>query len=329
MGSGRLATIVGTPLATAAPRLSTAAHAPITAYPQPGRLVRPSRRSPSCPADRSYGGFFCNAFEMTVQTDDVLGQEPDEIAERAQGVGQERLDRGTLNILVTAIIGGGEVSLGGLAAMAVIGALLTAVPGLDLYAALAVGGLVFPIGFLFVIVGRSELFTENFLIPVVAVFSGQRAAASLLVLWLVSWLGNMVGCLGMAALLLVPHSIGEPIHLGYAAYAAYKLGVPPLGVFVSAVLAGGVMTGLTWLLLSVQSSVGRMLAIMAAGYVLFAANLSHSIVSASVLLVGAWSTGHGVADVVGWLLVATAGNLVGGIGLVTLLRLTQAHQHQQ
>src|SRR5205807_66956 len=115
---------------------------------------------------------------------DVLRQEPSQIAERASDVGEERLDRGNLDILITSFIGGAEVSLGGLAAMTVVGSAQQAVPGLGLYPALALGGLAFPIGFLFVIGGRSELFTENFLIPVVSVFQGERKAGSLLALWL-------------------------------------------------------------------------------------------------------------------------------------------------
>jgi formate/nitrite transporter FocA (FNT family) len=265
---------------------------------------------------------------MTSPADDVFEREPSEIAERAQDVGSQRLDRGNLEVLVTSIIGGGEVSLGGLAAMTVVGAAMAAMPNLNLYAGLALAGLVFPIGFLFVIIGRSELFTENFLIPVVAVLKTERPAASLISLWSISWFGNMLGCAGTAVLLLLPGTIGEPIRHGYTAYTEYKLGVGPLGVFISAILAGGVMTTLTWSLLSMQHVVGRMLLIGAAAYVLMAANLSHSIVSASVLLVGFVSTQHGLGDVVIWLLIATAGNLVGGVGLVTLFRLAQAHQQR-
>jgi formate/nitrite transporter FocA (FNT family) len=69
-----------------------------------------------------------------------------------------------------------------------------------------------------------------------------------------------------------------------------------------------------------------MIAICAAAYVLMAANLSHSIVSASILLVGFVSTQHGMIDVGSWLVIATLGNLVGGVGLVTLFRLAQVHQ---
>jgi len=258
--------------------------------------------------------------------ENVLEHEPIQIESRAEEIGSRRLDRSSLEILLTAIIGGGEVSLGALASMTVLGAIMHLLPGIDLYVGLAAAGLVFPIGFLFVIVGRSELFTENFLIPVVAVYKTERTPLPLARLWVVSWLGNMIGCVGTAALLLVPEAVGAPIRDGYAAYTDYKLMLPPLAVFVSALLAGGVMTTLTWALLSVEHSVGRMLVICAAAYVLMAANLSHSIVSASILLVGFALTHHGLGEVIVWLLIATAGNLVGGVGLVTLFRLAQARQ---
>src|ERR671932_1845422 len=135
-------------------------------------------------------------------TGDVLQEEPREIADRASDIGQQRLDRSNLDILITAFIGGAEVSLGSLAAMTVVGAAMQPVPGLSLYPALALGGLVFPIGFVFVIVGRSELFTENFLIPVVSVFQRERTVGSLGQLWALSWLGNVIGCGGMAGVFL-------------------------------------------------------------------------------------------------------------------------------
>lgn len=260
-------------------------------------------------------------------TENVLEQEPPAIEHRAESIGSERLDRSDLGILVTAIVGGGEVSIGALASMTVLGATLDAFPTVGLYTGLALAGLVFPVGFLLVIMGRSELFTENFLIPVVAVFKTERTPGSLVWLWALSWIGNMIGCIGTAVLLLVPESVGTPILHGYAAYSDFKLNMPPTGVFVSAMLAGGVMTTLTWSLLSVQHTVGRMLLIAAGAYVLMAVNMSHSVVSASILLVGVRMTQHSLVDVAVWLLTATAGNLVGGIGLVTLFRLAQARQH--
>jgi formate-nitrite transporter family protein len=259
-------------------------------------------------------------------SDDVLEHDTQQITEHASEVGVERLDRTTFEAVITSIIGGGEVSIGGLAAMSIVGALLTTVPGLNLYAAVVVGALAFPIGFLFVILGRSELFTENFLIPVAAVINRERTLGSLLLLWLISWIGNLVGCAGTTALLLVPEAIGDTIRLGYTTYATAKLETPPLGVLASSVLAGGVMTGMTWVLLSVEHPVARIIAIFASGFVLFAANMAHSIVSASVLMVGIVGSDHSLLDLGAWMLLATFGNLVGGVALVTLFRFAQARE---
>lgn len=263
------------------------------------------------------------------EPDPILREQPEQIVEKATAVGRERLDRSALDILITGLIGGVEVSLGGLAAMTVVGATLQAAPAAGLYGALSLGALVFPIGFLFVILGRSELFTENFLIPVVAVFSGERTIPSLLELWALSWLGNVAACAGMAVLLSQPHALGDPILAGYRAYSVYKLSLPLWGVFVSAILAGMVMTILTWLLLAVQHSVGKILVIIAAGYILFASNLSHSMVGSSIIFVGYREAGRGVGDVALWVLIATLGNLAGGVGFVTLFRLAQAREKKR
>src|SRR5690348_1152484 len=106
--------------------------------------------------------------------DEILDRQPDQIVDRAAQVGHERLDRSWADILITGFIGGVDVSLGALAAMLVVGVALEVIPGMSLYGALAMGGLVFPVGFLFVIMGRSELFTENFLIPVVSVLKHEE-----------------------------------------------------------------------------------------------------------------------------------------------------------
>ena len=265
------------------------------------------------------------AREVTA-TENVLAHEPIEIEQRAENIGSERLDRSAFEVLLTAVIGGGEVSLGVLASMAVVGAITQVAPSINLYVPLAVAGLVFPIGFIFVILGRSELFTENFLIPVVSVIKTERSPLPLAKVWAISWAGNMLGCAGTAILLSFPEAIGAPIRDGYTVYTDYKLGLPLAGVFVSALLAGGVMTTLTWAIVSVEHTVGRILVIGAGGYVLMATNLSHSIVSASALLVGFTSTSHSLMEVVVFLLVATGGNLVGGLGLVTLFRFAQARQ---
>jgi formate-nitrite transporter family protein len=264
-----------------------------------------------------------------LEQDEILADQPEDIVERAALVGHERLDRSAVDILVTGFIGGIEVSLGALAAMLVLGSALDAFPRLGLYGALVLAGLAFPVGFLFVVIGRSELFTENFLIPVVSVLSHEETFGSLVLLWLLSLVGNLLGCGVLAALISVPRAIGEPVLHGYQAYAQYKLDLPWYGVLVSAMLAGMIMTVLTWLVVAARHPVAKVMIIWLGGYTLFATNLSHVVVSAAILFVGFIPTGHTLPDILGWLGLATAGNLAGGVGFVTLIRLAQAREAQR
>ncbi|MFN2451155.1 MAG: formate/nitrite transporter family protein [Candidatus Dormibacteria bacterium] len=266
---------------------------------------------------------------MPAAQEDPIEVEPDDVARRAVEIGEQRLTRGPRDILITGLIGGIEVSLGGVVAMTVLGAALTAAPRLGLYTGLALGGLVFPVGFLFVILGRSELFTENFLIPVMATIARRLPRGSLATLWALSWVGNVLGCVVMALLLSIPQAIGEPIREGYRAYTAYKLEVPPLGLFLSSVLAGMTMTVLTWLLVAVRHPLVKVVVIYAAGYTLFATNFSHAIVGAAIIFVGFVPAHRTLLDAALWLGITTAGNLVGGVGLVTAFRVVQAREQSR
>ena len=260
--------------------------------------------------------------------DEILDEQADEILDLAVDVGRERLDRTPFDILITAVIGGVEVSLGAIAAAAVLGATLTAAPSIGLFGALTIAGVVFPIGFLFVILGRSELFTENFLIPVVAVLDGTRKSRDLVELWLLSWIGNVIGCALMATLISLPEAVGSTVTHGLTAYTDYKLGVSPIGTLASALLAGITMTILTWLIVGVRAMVGKVAAILAAGYVLFAVNLAHTIVGAALIFAGYRGSGHSLYDVVRWLSLATVGNIGGGVAFVTGFRVVQVKEKQ-
>jgi formate-nitrite transporter family protein len=85
--------------------------------------------------------------------------EPEKIYEATRAEGRRRLARPLPELAATALVGGFDVAFGvgayGLAAAAVDGDLSR-----------LVGAVAFGIGFVFIVVGRSELFTENFLIPV-------------------------------------------------------------------------------------------------------------------------------------------------------------------
>lgn len=79
--------------------------------------------------------------------------------------------------------------------------------------ALALG---YSIGFLFVILGRSELFTEHTAMDILPVLSGQQKLATLARLWVTVFCANLVGATAFA-------------------WAVARIG-PALGIFTPAVL---------------------------------------------------------------------------------------------
>ena len=68
-----------------------------------------------------------------------------------------------------------------------------------------VGATVYPIGFLAVIIGRAQLFTENTLYPVVLVLTEKKYFVQTLRLWAVVFAGNWIGSVLFAALAVKNH----------------------------------------------------------------------------------------------------------------------------
>jgi len=97
---------------------------------------------------------------------------PDEIWEESLDEGERRLSRGRSALAATAFAGGADVFFG-VIAVAVTTAGLAAVLPEDTAHVLA--ALTFGIAIAFITLGRAELFTENFLIPVSAVHAGRAS----------------------------------------------------------------------------------------------------------------------------------------------------------
>jgi formate-nitrite transporter family protein len=125
--------------------------------------------------------------------------QPKEIYERAREEGRRRLSRPLLELVATALVGGFDVAFGVVAFGVVAGAVGVSASGELAHLA---GAVAFGIGFVFVVVGKSELFTENFLVPVAGLERRDRGSwLKLAELWSGTLLLNLVGgtALAMAA----------------------------------------------------------------------------------------------------------------------------------
>lgn len=278
------------------------------------RLRVPARRKSAVagPADLSVGDEALRPIEV------------EETVERTVAEGRRRLARGWAPLIATGLVGGTDVATGVLAFLLVKRA---AGPG---PVAHLVAGLAFSLGFVALTLARSELFTENFLVPVITVVVRQARPWSLLRLWTVTLLANLVaGWLIMGLIMAGFPELRRVAIEGGAVYVDYGLG---WRAFALALLAGAIITLMTWMQHGFESYGVKLVSAVTAGFLLGAGSLNHAIVG-SLLIFSGLHTGSSPYGYLAWGATAgwaTLGNLVGGVGLVTVLRLLQVpHQVQR
>jgi formate/nitrite transporter FocA (FNT family) len=253
----------------------------------------------------------------------VGAPEPEEIFERTRVEGERRLERPLLELVATAFAAGFDIAAG-VILIAVIAAPLEHHFGKD--AAGVAGALGFGVGFVFLIVGRGELFTENFLVPLAGLHGKPRQYwLKIGELWTTSPVANVLAGTVIAIIVTV-HGVlpgGSGRVLADVAQKIHANGT--LTLFMSAVFAGALITAMTWFVEGQESVMVRVVVGWAAGAFLALAHLNHVIVVTIELVFGIRYGAHiPYSFVVGNFFLAAAGNMLGGIGLVTLNRFTQA-----
>jgi formate/nitrite transporter FocA (FNT family) len=249
-------------------------------------------------------------------------RDPDEIWEESLDEGERRLSRGRSALAATAFAGGADVFLG-VVALAVTTAALAPVMPEDTAHVLA--SLTFGIAFVFITIGRAELFTENFLIPVGAVYSGRATLGALLRMWGITAVLNAAGIALFAALASIDGVLTNDTLKAAGTLADTVGDRAAWPAFISGVIAGTVMTLYTWVVSAAEGASARMIASLAVGFLLIAPSLNHAVVGFGEMVFGLFAgTTHATwGDLAQNISLAVAGNLVGGVGLVFLTRLAQ------
>ncbi len=226
--------------------------------------------------------------------------------------GKARLERHLPGLLATGLVGGIDVGIGVYALFVVEHATGNAM----------LGSLAFIIGFIALTLANSELFTENFLVPVAAVAARRSTPRALVRLWSGTAVLNLAGGWVLMAIVMAASpdlrstavEVGRhPIETGIGATS-----------FASAVLGGTIITLMTWMERGTDSMSAKLVAAAAAGFLLAAGKLHHVIVI-SLEIFAALQVGapFGYADWLGMAAWSALGNALGGLGLVTMLRLVQ------
>lgn len=248
---------------------------------------------------------------------------PEEIFDRAVDEGERRLDQSTLELVSTSFIAGFTVVFG-LVALGIVEAFVR--PRFGDLATIA-GALAFGVGVVFLVVGRTELFNENFSDPVATAFERDEGwmVRSLFRLWGLTFVFNLVGGVLFSLVFAMDGVLpaGAPHELSkVAAHIAHRSSWAEFG---SSIVGGALVSVLSFLLQGVNTVGSRILLAYAVGSLLALGPFDHVIVTVLHvvlgMLFGADVTYLALGETV---VIATAGNLVGGLGLVTLTHVAQA-----
>jgi formate/nitrite transporter len=180
------------------------------------------------------------------------------------------------------------------------------------------GGMVFALGLILVVVGGAELFTGNALMVMAAV-DGRITPGALLRNWGIVYIGNLIGAVGLAVAFGLSELLDGPMGEVAARAAVAKAGLDPLEAFVRGALCNALVCLAVWLSFAARTATDKILAVLwpVAGFV--ALGLEHSVANMFLFPAGIWAGADvTTAGVVGNLLWVSLGNVVGGAGGVAL-----------
>ncbi|MCP9480336.1 formate/nitrite transporter family protein [Shimia sp. CNT1-13L.2] len=251
-----------------------------------------------------------------MSTDNPTGLDaykPAEIARLVETAGVAKARLTLSQTLTLALLAGAFIGFGGAAyTMVMSGVDPTFGPARFL------GGVVFCLGLILVVVGGAELFTGNALMTMAAV-DRKIPLSALLRNWTIVYLGNLIGAVGLALAFgltgLLEGAMGDTA----SAIARAKATLSPSEAFMRGALCNALVCLAVWLTFAARTVAGKILAILwpIAGFVLL--GLEHSVANMYLFPQGLFAGAEvPLSAIAGNLLWVTLGNILGGAGGVAL-----------
>ena len=246
-----------------------------------------------------------------------------EIFKRVLSTADHELDVGSTYLFLSALGAGGALGLTFLARVIFTETAGEMEPGL-------LGNLLYPVGFLIIVLGRYQLFTENTLTPVVLVLTRLASLRDLLRLWIVVFVGNMVGAALFAAAIVYSRVLTPERSIKALEIGRHAIETPWNEIFYRAIIAGWIVAAMVWLVHAVRDSIGRAAVIYILMYFIGVGSFFHVITSSVEAFyiafadptVGFWELWpRFVAPVL-------LGNTLGGIIFVAVLNYAQFAEHR-
>ena len=252
---------------------------------------------------------------------------PTEIARRVEAVGEAKARLALLPLAMLGVLAGAFIGLG-----AMLFVLVKSDASMGFATSQLLGGLVFSLGLLMVVVAGAELFTGNNLL-VMAWADGRIRIGQVLRNWTVVCLSNFAGAAGLAVLVfwsghtdLNGGAVGQKV----VQLALAKQDLPFWTALMRGVLCNVLVCMAVWMAMAGRSVVDKAVAVVFPVMAFVAAGFEHSIANMYLMplamliqqvgsptpVAAATVTSMGM---LGNLLPVILGNLLGGAGLVGLV----------
>ncbi|MBI1297420.1 formate/nitrite transporter family protein [bacterium] len=236
--------------------------------------------------------------------------------EISEGLGE--IQRSTAGLLMAGLSAGLDVGF----SVLLIAVVLTRADNLNPLATELLVANMYSVGFIIVILGRSELFTEHTALAVMPLLNGQTTLRALGRLWGLVYVSNLVGGAAIAGLIVVTAPalgvVTEPV---FGDLARRMVDHSWWVILLSGVLAGWLMGLVSWLVAASRDTIGQIVLIWLVTSAIGFSHLHHSIVGSVEVLAGLFA-GQGItwAHFGHFLLWATLGNSIGGAVFVALVK---------
>ena len=242
----------------------------------------------------------------------------EEIYQQVARNAKAELKRSSTSLAISGVTGGLFMGLSALGVGIIVATLGNS------SSAFVISRMFYPLGFIVVILGRSQLFTENTLYPVALVLAEKKQIWNTLRLWAIVLPSNIFGAFLFAMLISLTHALPEHI-----VHAIGQLGVdatnsPAGAVFWSGVMGGWIIATTAWLVSGSHSITGSVMIIWILTFVVGLGSFAHCIATSGEIITSVLTHRVPWWFYPRWLGPAVAGNICGGVLMVTLLEYGQA-----
>jgi len=241
-----------------------------------------------------------------------------QIYQQVSRIAKGELARSSKALAVSGVVGGLAMGLTALGISTVTAALGRGPT------ALFIAYLLYPLGFMAVILGRGQLFTENTLYPVALILAEHRHFLSTLRLWSIVFPTNIAGALVFALLCARTGALQPQILAAMTSFGTTAAAMSATHVFWSGVVGGWIIAMVAWLVSGSHSITGSVAVIWSLTFIVGLGHFAHCVATSGEILAAVLTHQLSAPQYLKWLLPATGGNIAGGVLLVTLLEYGQA-----